>query len=252
MTFKHISAAVLLILAPVSAQAQTAPANDEIIKLIKAGMPESVIMTKVNDLRAGLDKSTDALIALRTAGASDNVLAAVLSDKAVAVVAAAVPARALNPSMTFKNGEVEFVSLLIATDVIRVNLSIRNTTEKPIYLWNGSDQNRDCQQVSLTDELGNDFKCGAETLYAMSPYADGDGGKTILPNTSFNFQYSFIRTGIARGKSFSFTTSPYLTIPKDPAAYANVNYPHRNDKFSYEALGITFSDLPAKVRPVGK
>jgi hypothetical protein len=250
MTFKHFSAAVLLILAPVSAQAQTAPANDEIIKLIKAGMPESVIMTKVNDLRAGLDKSTDALIALRTAGASDNVLAAVLSDKAV-VVAAPAAVAPTKPSIKFQNAEISFESLLISTDLIRVNIIIHNRSEKPIYLWNSSARDRDCMGISLTDELGNDFKCALDPFWAMDPYSRGSGGKAILPDAKVSFQYGFTRTGMTAGKSFNFSTAPFLTVAKGDPEVASRQF-DRNEYYNFENLGTSFADLPAKVRPVGK
>jgi hypothetical protein len=249
MTFKQITAAVLLTIAtPVFAQSTAA--NDEIIKLIKAGMPESVILTKVNDLRAGLDKSTDALIALRTAGASDTVLAAVLSDKAIAV-AAPVSVAPAKPSIRFQNAEISFESLLISTDMIRVNIVIHNRSEKPIYLWNSSARDRDCMGISLTDELGNDFKCALDPFWAIDPYARGSGGKAILPDAKVSFQYGFTRTGMTAGKIFNFSIAPFLTIAKGDPEVASKQF-DRNEYYNYENLGTNFADLPAKVRPITK
>lgn len=246
--------AMLIAIPAAPAHAQAPAANDEIIKLIKAGMPESIIMSKVNDLRAGLDKSTDALIALRTAGASDNVLAAVLSDKAVAVatpVAAPAVVVPVKPSIVFQNAEVSFESLLISSDTIRVNVVFHNRSEKPIYLWNSSDRDKDCMAISLTDELGNDFKCALDPFWSIGPYARGNGGKTIMPNAKVSFQYGFTRTGMTAGRTFNFSASPFLTIAKGDPVVASTQF-DRNEYYNYETLGVSFADLPAKVRPVGK
>lgn len=256
MTDRHRSTAcalallLTLVAAPVSAQAPSA--NDEIIKLIKAGMPESLIMTKVNELRTGLDKSTDALIAFRVAGASDTVLAAVLSDKAIAVAApVAITPVPVKPSTQFQNAEVSFDSLLISTDMIRVNVVFHNRSEKPIYLWNSSERDRSCAGISLNDELGNDFKCAVDPFWAMDPYSRGNGGKTVTPDTKVSFQYGFTRTGMVVGKSFNFSAAPFLTIAKGDPVVASTQF-DRNVYYNYENLGISFSDLPAKVRPISK
>jgi hypothetical protein len=247
---KSIFALMAALLAPSAAFAQAPSANDEIIRLIAAKMPESIIIAKVNDLRGGLDKSTDALIKLREAGASDMVLAAVLSDKAIAV-AAPGPAAPIKPSISFQNADIRFEALLISTDMIRVNVAIHNSSEKPIYLWNSSNQGLDCMGISLTDELGNDFKCSLDPFWAIDPSARGNGGKTIMPSATMSVQYGFTRTGMTAGKSFNFSAMPFLTIAKgDPEEAAKQIW--RNENYNYENLGISFSDLPAKVRPVGK
>ncbi len=256
MTLKHLSTAgalaLVLALSAAPASAQAPSANAEIIKLIKAGMPESLIVTKVNELRSGLDKSTDALIALRIAGASDTLLAAVLSDKAIAVaVATPVVVAPVKPSTQFQNAEVSFDSLLISTDMIRVNVVFHNRSEKPIYLWNSSERDRDCMAISLTDELGNDFKCALDPFWSIGPYARGSGGKAILPDTKVSFQYGFTRTGMTVGKNFNFSASPFLTIAKGDPVVAATQF-DRNEYYNYENLGVSFADLPAKVRPIAK
>lgn len=240
--------AALLLATPVHAQASYA--NDEIIRLIAAKMPESIILAKVNDLRGSLDKSTDALIKLREAGASDTVLSAVLSDSAVAM-AAPTKSSVAQPKVAFRNADITFESLLISTDMIRVNVAIHNRSEKPIYLWNSSDRDRNCMATSLTDELGNDFKCALDPFWAMDPYSRGNGGKTIMPDSTVSFQYGFTRTGMAAGKSFNFSAAPFLTIAKGDPEAASKEF-DRNQYYNYENLGISFSDLPAKVRPAVK
>jgi hypothetical protein len=235
---------------PIAVSAQTPSTNGEIIRLIEADMPESIIIAKVNELRAGLDKSTDALIALRSAGATDLVLAAILSDKSIAVVSP-VQVGPVKPSINFQNAEIAFESLLISSDMIRVNVTIHNKSEKPIYLWNSSDRGRDCMAISLTDELGNDFKCALDPFWSIYPYSRGSGGKTIMPDATVSFQYGFTRTGMTAGKSFNFSTSPFLTIAKGDPEVASKQF-DRNEYYNYENLGTSFTDLPAKVRPAGK
>ncbi len=168
---------------------------------------------------------------------------------AVPVANKAIPAAL--PPIRFKNADVEFTSLLISTDMIRVNISIRNTTQQPIYLWNGSEQNKSCGSVSLTDDLGNDFVCSGETLYAFGPYSKGDGGKVIETGSSMAFQYVFDRISKAPGKEFSFSTSPFLTVAKPPQDVKSGAF-FVNELYNVESLGITFSDVVAKVRPASK
>jgi hypothetical protein len=57
--------------------AQSPNANDEILKLVKSGMPESVVIDKIHDAAGRLDTSADALIALKNAGATAQELAAI-------------------------------------------------------------------------------------------------------------------------------------------------------------------------------
>lgn len=66
---------------PVSrkAKVQTSDlSNAQIIRMLKAGIPETVILEKIQTSTAKLDSSTDALIALKTAGASEAVLNEIL------------------------------------------------------------------------------------------------------------------------------------------------------------------------------
>jgi hypothetical protein len=247
---KLLEIGVIASLISSTAYAQAVEANAEIIKLVEAKMPESIIIAKINDLRPTLNKSTDALIALRTAGASDTVLAAVLSETAIAIAApiSNVPAK---PSVEFQNASITFESLLISTDMIRVNVAIHNISEKPIYLWNSSPRDQSCIGISLIDELGNDFKCALDPFWAMDPYSRGSGGKTIMPDATVSVQYGFARTGMAAGTSFNFSTAPFLTIAKGDPEIASRQF-DRNEYYNFENLGVSFVDLPVKVRPTGK
>jgi hypothetical protein len=61
---------------------QTAPVpgltNDDIIKLVQAKLPDSVVIAKIKSSSCDFDTSTDGLIKLKQAGVSDSVLQAVV------------------------------------------------------------------------------------------------------------------------------------------------------------------------------
>ncbi len=56
--------------------------NDAVIKLLKAGLSDDLIVTTINASPGKYDTSADALIALRTAGADSKVISAVLLKSA--------------------------------------------------------------------------------------------------------------------------------------------------------------------------
>jgi len=75
--------------------AQQAMNNDSVIKMIKAGLSEDIIVGSINSQPGQYDTSADGLIALKTAGASDKVVGAMIS-KASGVAPVAAPAAASN------------------------------------------------------------------------------------------------------------------------------------------------------------
>jgi hypothetical protein len=58
--------------------AQTALNNDSVIKLVKAGLSDDLIVSTVNAAPGAYDASADGLIALKAAGASDKVVSAIV------------------------------------------------------------------------------------------------------------------------------------------------------------------------------
>ena len=60
--------------------AQEALNNQSVIKLVKAGLSEDLIVTTINSSSGNYDTSANGLIALKKAGASDKVIAAVRSQ----------------------------------------------------------------------------------------------------------------------------------------------------------------------------
>jgi hypothetical protein len=92
------SAILALILAAffaaVPAQAQQGLTNADIIKMQSAGLSENIILSSVNSQPAAYDTSTDGLLALKKAGVSDGVVAAMISRNA------AMKSGVVNPSGT--------------------------------------------------------------------------------------------------------------------------------------------------------
>src|ERR1051325_1049546 len=64
---------------PRTAEPQAALSNDSILKLVKAGMGEDVILSMVNSQPGQYSLTTDNLIVLKQAGASDKVIAAMVN-----------------------------------------------------------------------------------------------------------------------------------------------------------------------------
>ena len=81
--------------------AQQAMNNDAVIKLVKAGLSVDLIVTTINNSPAAYDTSADAIIALKSAGASDKVIAAIIARAAAPATpppAAAAPAGTGRPA----------------------------------------------------------------------------------------------------------------------------------------------------------
>jgi hypothetical protein len=78
--------------------AQQALNNDSIVKLVKAGLSDDLIVTTINASPGTFDTSANGLIALKQAGASDKVISAILSKSAGTTPAAATSAPAPTPA----------------------------------------------------------------------------------------------------------------------------------------------------------
>ena len=68
---------LILLLCPVLF-AQEMVTNDAVIKLVKAGLSEELVVTTINSSPGNYDTSVNALIALKKAGACDKVIAAII------------------------------------------------------------------------------------------------------------------------------------------------------------------------------
>jgi hypothetical protein len=78
----------------VVAAAQQALNNDAIIKMVKAGLSDDLIIATLSAKPGDFDTSTDGLIALKSSGVSDKVVAAMVSKASTPPLAPAAPATA--------------------------------------------------------------------------------------------------------------------------------------------------------------
>jgi len=77
------------------AVAQTAMTNESVIKMVKAGLSEDIILGSVNGQPGQYSTSADALIALKSAGVSDKVIAAMIGKASGGGAVAPAPAGAV-------------------------------------------------------------------------------------------------------------------------------------------------------------
>ena len=77
--------------------AQQALNNDAVIKLVKAGLSDDLIVSTITAQAGSYDTSTDGLIALKSAGVSDKVVAAIVAKGSVPAAVAATTAPGAAP-----------------------------------------------------------------------------------------------------------------------------------------------------------
>jgi hypothetical protein len=78
--------------------AQEVVTNETVIQMVRAGLSEGVILAKIRSSPTRFDTRTDALIALKQAGASERVMAAILGGGAPPAQAASPPPVASAPA----------------------------------------------------------------------------------------------------------------------------------------------------------
>jgi hypothetical protein len=81
---------LVLLLSPILF-AQETMTNDSVIKLLKAGLSEDLVVTTINSSPGKYDTSANALIALKKAGAGDKTVAAIILKASGATPAAVAP-----------------------------------------------------------------------------------------------------------------------------------------------------------------
>lgn len=131
----HIVTSLLVLLFFASvAIAQEAMTNDEVISLTKAGLSPSIIIGKIRSSAPGFDLSTNSLIALKQAGVSDDVVAAMLeakSGKSVTITPVEAPAVDPTDPMVRRNYGIYLYELLKGRRVmtqLRPTVSAQNRT----------------------------------------------------------------------------------------------------------------------------
>jgi hypothetical protein len=98
---KSLLAVLFLGIASLLAAQQTLN-NDGVIKMVKAGLSEDVIVAAVTSSPATFETTTEALVALKTAGVGDKIVAAIVSKAS----APAAPAAASGSSLPKEIDEV--------------------------------------------------------------------------------------------------------------------------------------------------
>ena len=92
---KFLLQLAFLALCPLLA-AQQAMNNDSVLKLVKAGLSDDIIVTTINSSAGSYDTSANGLIALKKGGASDKVISAIVLKASGATPAPAAAAPAAN------------------------------------------------------------------------------------------------------------------------------------------------------------
>jgi hypothetical protein len=72
--------------------AQEVLTNDSVIQMVKAGLPEAVVIAKIKSTATKFDLKTDSLVSLKKAGVSDKVLEAMVAAGSGSSATAATPA----------------------------------------------------------------------------------------------------------------------------------------------------------------
>jgi len=91
-----LAVAALTLLSATSIRAQDVLTNDSVISMKKAGLSDSLILTKIRSSATKFDTSTKGLVALKNAGLSDQIIEAMVSHSGTAAAPAqpAAPATA--------------------------------------------------------------------------------------------------------------------------------------------------------------
>lgn len=89
--------AALFAICCLAAAAQQAMNNDAVIKLVKAGLSDDLIVTTINSQPGAYDTSANGIIALKGAGVSDKIVGAIVAKSSA-------PAPAPGRSRTCRTG----------------------------------------------------------------------------------------------------------------------------------------------------
>ena len=93
---KFLVTVALLAFSPILA-AQQALNNDSVVKLVKAGLSDDVVVSTINASPGMYNTSADGLIALKTAGASDKIISAIVVKSSSSASAAQTTVSASSP-----------------------------------------------------------------------------------------------------------------------------------------------------------
>jgi Ca-activated chloride channel family protein len=162
---RRLTFALSLVLSfAVAAAAGAAPLKEQgLVALIEAGFDDAEIIAKLEKDGVAFENKQEVVERLKTAGASDAVVAAVEKAKSAAAPAASAPAK---PVIEFS----KIIALLeggVESDVIIAQLAKSAAT----YTL-GADQEKQLRDAGATDELIAAMKQGAKSADAPEPISD--------------------------------------------------------------------------------
>jgi hypothetical protein len=120
--------AMFLVACSMTLAAQQTLNNDAVIKLVKAGLSDDLIVTTINSSPGLYTTTTDALIAFKQAGASDRVISAIIAK------ASAPPAQAKDESQNSASQPAAAPQPLFHSTDGKIRVYI---TDHPIFESNG-------------------------------------------------------------------------------------------------------------------
>ncbi len=150
----------LLVFSPLLA-AQQALNNDSVIKLVKAGLSEDLVVSTINASPGEYNTSADGLIALKTAGASDKVISAIVLKSSSPALAAQTPVLAPSPSDGLASSGLQTQSSAALSAQESAQQSSDQTSGKPrVFLESsskGTNRNADRDQsMEMSKDLEKD------------------------------------------------------------------------------------------------
>lgn len=100
-------AAVSLSLPGATSIAQEVLTNDSVIQMVKAGLPEAVVIAKIKSTASKFDLKTDSLVSLKKAGVSDKVLEAMVAAPAAGAAPSTASAAPAPPAPALAAGALK-------------------------------------------------------------------------------------------------------------------------------------------------
>jgi len=146
-----LMAAVSFSLPGATSIAQEVLTNDSVIQMVKAGLPEAVVIGKIKSTATKFDLKTDSLVSLKKAGVSDKVLEAMVAAGSGAAPSTAAAPTPAPPAPALAAGALKtqdviyqlvagkFVEMFATSANLETNMEVKKaqyrTSEKqPVFL----------------------------------------------------------------------------------------------------------------------
>ena len=155
--------AIVAICSLESAQDSSALANEDVIKLVKAGLPSAVILAKISSSSTDFDTSVDALLALSAEGIPPDVLTAMAEAGKQAPAPSPSPVAPAPPAASAQTG----------TATIRQSASVAANVQTNFV-------GARCEEPGIYLDDGGTLKLIEPTTPGQSPFSNGKKGKCDL------------------------------------------------------------------------